>query len=342
MAKQPENVLVFIEMEHGKVAEVSLELVCQARELADTLHVDVDTIVLSGMNVDICSQTIISYGCDTVYTVCDGRLEFYETLPYARIVSDFVRESKPQIVLFGATAIGRDIAPRVASDLRTGLTADCTDLKIGDHEDKKQKKVFKNILYQIRPAFGGNIIATIITPEHKPQMATVREGVIKLSAQEKKRKGTIKPFGNINWDAIPFINTVLERTIHEKKVNLKGASIVVAGGGGVASKEDFDLIKQLAATLGGVVGASRAAVDNGYIGKEHQVGQTGTTIRPKLYIACGISGAIQHRAGMDQSGKIIAINNDPEAPIFNVAHYGIVGDLHKVIPMMIKAYKGKS
>lgn len=342
MAKRPENVLVFIEMEHGTVAEVSLELVCQARELANTLHVNVDAIVLSGMNVDTGCQTIISYGCDTVYTVCDGRLEFYETLPYAKIVSDFIRESEPQIVLFGATAIGRDIAPRVASDLRTGLTADCTDLIIGDHEDKKQKKTFKNILYQIRPAFGGNIIATIITPEHKPQMATVREGVIKLSAQEKKRKGIIKPFENINWDKIPFINVVLERTIHEKKVNLKGASIVVAGGGGVDSKEDFDLIKQLAATLGGVVGASRAAVDNGYVGKEHQVGQTGTTIRPKLYIACGISGAIQHRAGMDQSGKIIAINTDPEAPIFNVAHYGIVGDLHKVIPMMIKAYKGKS
>ncbi len=329
-------------MDHGNVAEVSLELVCQARELADTLHVNVDAIILSGHNVDNCGQIIISYGCDTVHTVCDDRLEFYETLPYAKIVSDFVRESKPQIVLFGATAIGRDIAPRVASDLRTGLTADCTDLQIGDHEDKKQKKTFKNILYQIRPAFGGNIIATIIAPEHKPQMATVREGVIKLSAQNKNRRGTIKPFENITWDEIPFINTVIERTIHEKKINLKGASIVVAGGGGVASKEDFDLIKQLAATLGGVVGASRAAVDNGYIGKEHQVGQTGTTIRPKLYIACGISGAIQHRAGMDQSGKIIAVNTDPEAPIFNVAHYGIVGDLHKVLPMMIKAYKGKS
>jgi len=342
LAKQLENVLVFIEIEHGNIAEVSLELVCQARELADTLGVNVDAIILSGKKAETFGQTIISYGCDTVYTVCDDRLEFYETMPYAKIVSDFIRQSKPQIVLFGATAIGRDMAPRVASVLKTGLTADCTDLKIGDHEDKKQKKVFKNILYQIRPAFGGNIIATIIAPEHKPQMATVREGVIKLNAQDKKRKGSIKPVGNINWSDLPFINTVLERIVHEKKVNLKGASIVVAGGGGVASKEDFDLIKQLAAVLGGVVGASRAAVDNGYIGKEHQVGQTGTTIRPKLYIACGISGAIQHRAGMDQSGKIIAVNNDPGAPIFNVAHYGIVGDLHKVLPMMIKAYKGKS
>ncbi|MFQ6678127.1 MAG: electron transfer flavoprotein subunit alpha/FixB family protein [Fidelibacterota bacterium] len=342
MAKQTENVLVFIEMDHGNAAEVSLELVCKARELADTLDVNVDAILLSGTNADKDCKNIISYGCDTVHTVYDDRLEFYETLPYAKIVSEFVRESKPQIVLFGATAIGRDIAPRVASDLRTGLTADCTDLQIGEHEDKKQKKIFKDILYQIRPAFGGNIIATIIAPEHKPQMATVREGVINLGVQNKKRKGTIKPFENISWVDIPFINHVLERTIHEKKINLKGASIVVSGGGGVASKEDFDLIKQLAATLGGVVGASRAAVDNGYIGKEHQVGQTGTTIRPKLYIACGISGAIQHRAGMDQSGKIIAINTDPEAPIFNVAHYGIVGDLHKVLPMMIKAYKGKS
>lgn len=342
MAKQPENILVFIEMDHGEVAEVSLELVCKARELADELNVKVDAIVLAGQDTDIHGDTIISYGCDTVNTALDKRLEFYETLPYATIVSDFVRETNPQIVLFGATAIGRDMAPRVASSLRTGLTADCTDLQIGDHKDKKQKKTFKNILYQIRPAFGGNIIATIITPEHKPQMATVREGVIKLGAQDETRKGVIKPFENIKWDTIPFINTVLERTVHEKKINLKGAGIVVAGGGGVASKEDFDLIKQLADTLGGVVGASRAAVDNGYIGKEHQVGQTGTTIRPKLYIACGISGAIQHRAGMDQSGKIIAINNDPEAPIFQVAHYGIVGDLHKIIPMMIKAYKGKN
>ncbi len=342
MVKQVENVLVFIEMDHGHVAEVSLELVCQARELADTLSVGVDAIVLAAKDTDVHGKDIISYGCDNVYTVLDDRLEFYETIPYAQIVSDFIRETHPQIVLFGATAIGRDMAPRVASNLRTGLTADCTDLQIGDHEDKRQKKVFKDILYQIRPAFGGNIIATIIAPEHKPQMATVREGVIKLQAPDKKRKGNILPFENIDWESIPFINTVLERTIHEKKVNLKGASIVVAGGGGVSSRDDFDLIKQLAETLGGVVGASRAAVDNGYIGKEHQVGQTGTTIRPKLYIACGISGAIQHRAGMDQSGKIIAINSDPEAPIFQVAHYGIVGDLHKVIPMMIKAYKGKN
>jgi len=304
--------------------------------------VHVEAFVLAGEDTDIHADAIIAYGCDNVNMVLDGRLEFYETLPYAKIVSAFIRDTSPQIVLFGATAIGRDLAPRVASNLRTGLTADCTDLQIGDHEDKKQKKVFQNILYQIRPAFGGNIIATIIAPEHKPQMATVREGVIKLGKKDTKRQGEILPYTAVEWDKIAFVNTVIERTVHERKVNLKGASIVVAGGGGVASKQDFDLIKQLAATLGGVVGASRAAVDNGYVGKEHQVGQTGTTIRPKLYIACGISGAIQHRAGMDQSGKIIAINTDPEAPIFQVAHYGIVGDLHKVIPLMIKAYKGKN
>ncbi len=335
-----ENILVYIELDHGEIAEVSLELVCKARELADQLNVSVDAILLGGDQADPDTTSIISYGCDTVYTVLDPRLNYYETLPYAQIVSNFIRETKPQAVLFGATALGRDLAPRVASTLRTGLTADCTELQIGDHEDKKQKKVFKNILYQIRPAFGGNIIATIIAPEHKPQMATVREGVIKLGTPDPRRKGTVKSFTNLDWESIPFVNEVLNRTVRDKKINLKGAQIVVAGGGGVNGKEGFALIKQLADTLGGVVGASRAAVDNGYISKDHQVGQTGTTIRPKLYIACGISGAIQHRAGMDQSGKIIAINTDPEAPIFNVAHYGIVGDLHEVIPLMIKAYKG--
>lgn len=332
--------LVYIEIDHDEVAEVSLELICKARELADQLGVDVQAVIVGESNLDQFAEQIFSYGCDVLHVIEDERLKFYETLPYTFIVSEVIKETAPQIVLFGATPVGRDLAPRIASKLKTGLTADCTDLKIGDHENKKLKKIYKNILYQIRPAFGGNIIATIITPEHRPQMATVREGVIKLTQAQKNRKGVILPF-DISLDGVDFVNTYLERTVSEKKINLKAADIIVSGGGGVGSRENFQLIHDLAETLGGLVGASRAAVDSGYIGREHQIGQTGTTVRPKLYIACGISGAIQHRAGMDQSGKIIAINTDPNAPIFQIAHYSIVGDIKEIIPLMIKAYKTK-
>jgi len=334
------GVLVYIEIDHDEVAEVSLELICKARELADQLGVDVQAVIVGESNLDQFAEQIFSYGCDVLHVIEDERLKFYETLPYTFIVSEVIKETAPQIVLFGATPVGRDLAPRIASKLKTGLTADCTDLKIGDHENKKLKKIYKNILYQIRPAFGGNIIATIITPEHRPQMATVREGVIKLTQAQKNRKGVILPF-DISLDGVDFVNTYLERTVSEKKINLKAADIIVSGGGGVGSRENFQLIHDLAETLGGLVGASRAAVDSGYIGREHQIGQTGTTVRPKLYIACGISGAIQHRAGMDQSGKIIAINTDPNAPIFQIAHYSIVGDIKEIIPLMIKAYKTK-
>jgi electron transfer flavoprotein alpha subunit len=241
-------------------------------------------------------------------------------------------------VLYGATTEGRDLAPRVASCLKVGLTADCTDLRIGDHTQKDTE--YKNILYQIRPAFGGNIIATIVSPEKKPQMATVREGVMRMGRSDPSRKAEMVRL-DIRLEAEDFPTEILDRVLEEKTVNLKGAPIIVSGGIGVGSKENFALIRDLAETLGGEVGASRAAVDAGFIGKEHQVGQTGVTVRPKLYIACGISGAIQHRAGMDASARIIAINSDPEAPIFSIAHYGIVGDLNKVIPRMIKAYKAR-
>ncbi|RMF09679.1 MAG: electron transfer flavoprotein subunit alpha/FixB family protein [Candidatus Neomarinimicrobiota bacterium] len=341
MAKNPHNVLVYIELDHDQLADVSLELVCKARELADRLGVAVEALLIGHQNLDSFAPTIFSYGADILYLTEDPALEVYTTLPYCHVTSRLIRDTQPQIVLFGATPIGRDLAPRVASELKTGLTADCTDLQIGDHEDRKLKKVYHDILYQIRPAFGGNIIATIVAPEHRPQMATVREGVIKREAPDPTRTGEIRPYpADLSPDL--FVNTIIDRVVAERKVNLKAADIVVAGGGGVGSKENFQLIHDLAATLGGMVGASRAAVDSGYIGKEHQVGQTGTTIRPKLYIACGISGAIQHRAGMDKSGKIIAINTDPNAPIFKIAHYGIVGDLKEVIPMMIKAYKTKT
>ena len=248
---------------------------------------------------------------------------------------------KPQIVMYGATPLGRDLAPRVASEMRAGLTADCTDLQIGDFVDASAKKTHKDVLLQIRPAFGGNIIATIVNPERWPQMASVREGVMRLREPDAKRRGVIVD-EEVEFDDFDLAVRLIERHRERRTVNLKGARTIVAGGAGVGSREAFQLIYDLAGAIGGAVGASRAAVDGGFIGKEHQVGQTGTTVRPALYIACGISGAVQHRAGMEESAKIIAINIDREAPILSVAHYGIVGDLHKVVPMMIKAIKERA
>jgi len=333
------DILVYVELDHDKIATVSLELISKARDLADELGVGVSAIMISdGENKD--SNSPFSYGCDQLYRITDPRMKFYETLPYTKLTAQLIRRIEPQIVLFGATPIGRDLAPRVASSLKTGLTADCTDLQIKDHEDKAKKKLYKDILFQIRPAFGGNIIATIISPDHRPQMATVREGVMKLGAANPKRQGQIIDLPS-ELSESDFHNQFIDRIIGRRRINLNGADIIVAGGAGVGGKKQFQLVHKLAETLGGMVGASRAAVDNGYIDAEHQVGQTGTTVRPKLYIACGISGCVQHQAGMDQSGKIIAINTDPDAPIFNIAHYGIVGDLNQVIPMMIKSYKAK-
>ncbi|HEX7588573.1 MAG TPA: electron transfer flavoprotein subunit alpha/FixB family protein, partial [Anaerolineae bacterium] len=225
--------------------------------------------------------------------------------------------------------------------LRVGLTADCTDLQIGDYESKKTKQVYPDLLFQIRPAFGGNVIATIVNPNTRPQMATVREGVMRRSDPDTSRRGVVEQL-DLTFDARDLVLQVLSREVHESQVNLKGAPIVVAGGAGVGSQENFELIEQLAHILGGEVGASRAAVDAGYVSREHQVGQTGVTVRPRLYIAAGISGAIQHRAGMSDSSKIIAINTDPNAPIFQVAHYQIVGDLAEVIPMMIRAFRERT
>lgn len=334
------SVLVFVEIDHNEIAEVSFELVCKARELADSLNVDVTALLIGTDSNPDFEQSLINYGTDVVYTVNNSRLNYYETLPYTKIVSTIIETTAPQIVLFGATPLGRDLAPRVASTLKTGLTADCTALQIGDYENRKEKRVYKDILYQIRPAFGGNIIATIVAPDHRPQMATVRDGVMKLNNFQKNRKGQVIQ-QTIHLSEADFVCEFVNRTIKPKSINLKNTDVIVAGGAGVESKAKFKLIHDLARVIGGNVGASRAAIDSGYIGHDHQIGQTGTTVRPKLYIACGISGAIQHQAGMEHSNKIIAINSDPNAPIFNIAHYGIVGDLHKVIPMMIKAYKTK-
>jgi electron transfer flavoprotein alpha subunit len=330
------EVWVFVEQEEGQIAPVSLELLGKAQELAAELDGRVCALLL-GHGVSDLSQQAIQYGADTVLMADHPALEIYRTLPYAQVATDLVRERAPYILLLGATPIGRDLAPRVASAVGAGLTADCTDLRIGNFERRGQ--VYEELLYQIRPAFGGNLIATIVNPEMHPQMATVREGVMKLRRPDARRQGSIEriePSFNGHHSALQ----VLKREVRLPDVDLKNASVIVAGGMGVGSKEDFQLIFDLAHVLGGEVAASRAAVDAGFISHEHQVGQTGVTVRPRLYIACGISGAVQHRAGMDQSTKIIAINTDPNAPIFEVAHYKIVGDLRKVIPKMIEAYRG--
>ena len=340
MADKIGNVWVFIEQEGGKIADVSLELVSKGKELAERLGVKTEAVLL-GNNVESCCSTLFEYGCDTVYLAEDPRLEPFTVLPFAKVIMDLIRTYNPNILLFGATMKGRELAPRVASEKLAGLTADCTDLKIEDFDDKVNGKYYTDKLMQIRPAFGGNIIATIVNTWDDPQMVTVREGVMKMGTPEASRTGEIVKV-DVALTAEETVVKVIERIRDEKSVDLKGARIIVAGGYGVGSKENFKLIHDLAKTLGGEVGASRAAVDAGWIDHDHQVGQTGVTVRPNLYIACGISGSIQHCAGMSDSKKIIAINTDPNAPIFSVAHYGIVGDLNQIIPMMIKAYKAKA
>ena len=333
------NVWVFVEQEGGKIADVSLELVSKGAELAAKLNVQLEAVLL-GNNIRSCCDTLFSYGCSKVFLAEDPRLEPFTVLPYAKVIMDLIKEKRPNILMFGATLKGRELAPRVASEKLAGLTADCTDLQIDDFEDKINKKIYTNKLMQIRPAFGGNIIATIVNTWDDPQMVTVREGVMKMDTPVPGRKGEIEEVA-VALTAEETVVKVIERVRQEKSVNLKGAQIIVAGGYGVGSKENFKLIRDLADALGGEVGASRPAVDAGWIDHDHQIGQTGVTVRPKLYIACGISGSVQHRAGMTDSKKIIAINTDPAAPIFSVAHYGIIGDLNTVIPMMIKTYKAK-
>jgi len=334
------EVWVFAEQENESLSDVSLELCGRARELADQLGVKM-AAVLPGWNVRELSYRLIAHGADRVYYVHDTQLEHYRTLPYARVMCRLIEKHKPQIVLYGATPIGRDLAPRIASEMKAGLTADCTDLQIGDYVDPKTKTKHSNLLLQVRPAFGGNIIATIINYDRWPQMATVREGVMAMGNGDLKRSGEIIEEA-VKFNDLDMAVRLIEQHREARKVNLKGARTIVAGGGGMGSKDNFKLIHELAGAVGGVVGASRAAVDSGFIGKEHQIGQTGTTVRPALYIACGISGQVQHRAGMEESAKIIAINWDREAPIFGVAHYGIVGDVSKVIPMMIKAIRERA
>ena len=334
------NVWVFIEQEDHHIADASLELLGKGAEIAGRLGSEV-WAVLCGDQVNELVESVIQHGADVVLLAEHPELEMYRTLPYSRVVTGLAGKWKPYIFLMGATPVGRDLAPRVASALKVGLTADCTDLQIGDYTVKKDNRTYEDLLYQIRPAFGGNIIATIVNPQTRPQMATVREGVMHKLEPDPGRKGRVERVA-VNFEPGDFALQVLSHEKRQPTVQLKDAPVIVAAGAGVDSPEEFALVRELANVLGGEVGASRAAVDAGLISHEHQIGQTGSTVRPRLYIAAGISGAIQHRAGMDQSNKIIAINTDPNAPIFQIAHYKIVGDVAEVLPLLIKSLREKA
>lgn len=336
------NLIVYCEFEDGRIADVSLELLTKGRQLANELGVKLEALII-GNNLDNIESQVLPYGADIVYKADDARLYPYTSLPHSAILIELFKEIEPQICLMGATSIGRDLGPRVSSSLHSGLTADCTSLEIGNHKDMKNKIEYENLLLQIRPAFGGNIVATIVNPECRPQMATVREGVMKREIIDLEYKGEI-----INLDVAKYVSDsdfvveIIDRQIEKSKVNLTGSPIIIAGGYGVGSRENFGLLFDLAETLGGEVGASRAAVDAGYADHERQIGQTGKTVRPKLYIACGISGQIQHIVGMQDSSIIISINNDENAPINTIADYVITGTVEEVIPRLIKYYKKNS
>lgn len=322
---QYKDIWVFAEQRQGKITPVVIELLGEGRKLADTKGIKLNAILL-GKDIKPLADELIAYGAETVYVADDPLLENFTTDGYTKVIVDAINEIKPEIVLVGATNIGRDLAPRIASRLNTGLTADCTQLEI-DPEDGKIK--------QTRPAFGGNIMATIICPDARPQMSTVRPGVMDKAVRNDGNKGEIVELkydlkeSDIRTKVVEIVKHAVE------KVSLTDANIIVSGGLGLQNADGFKLIEELAEKLGGVVGSSRAAVDAGWIDRSHQVGQTGVTVKPNLYIACGISGAIQHLAGMKESSIIVAINKDPDAPIFGVADYGIVGDLYKVIPEII-------
>ena len=336
------NIFVYIEIEEGRVADVSLELTTKGRELADKLGVKLEAVAI-GHNLAGIEQELARYGADTVWIAEDEIFDPFRTLPHTAVMCGLIKAEQPQIVLFGATPVGRDFAPRVSSALHSGLTADCTQLEIGPHKDAKTGKEYSDLLYQIRPAFGGNIIATIVNPDHRPQMATVREGVMRKQEVANAKAAEVKP---IAWreyiSDTDLAVKIIDRHIEERKIDIKSANVIVAGGYGMGSKENFKLCFDLAEVLGGQVGASRAAVDACFCEHERQIGQTGVTVRPKLYIACGISGQIQHTAGMDSSAMIISINTDEDAPINKIADYAITGKVEEVIPKMIKYYKQNS
>ncbi len=320
------SVMVFVEQRSGEIQNVSLELIGRGKELADKLNSKVSAVLL-GHNVKSLSEELIQYGADEVICVDDENLDVYVTNTYTKALCDVINKKDPEIVLVGATTIGRDLAPRVSATIGTGLTADCTSLEIDDETSG---------LLMTRPAFGGNIMATIICPNHRPQMSTVRPGVMKKLKKDTTRTGNVENFAvdfSENGKNVEVLEYVKE-TI--KKVNIEDANILISAGRGIGSKENMDALYELADILGAEVSASRAVVDAGWVDKSRQVGQTGKTVRPDLYLACGISGAIQHLAGMEESEFIVAINKNSEAPIFEVADVSIVGDVNKVIKNLIQ------
>ena len=338
-----DNVFVYVEIEGTEVKEVSQELLTKGRKLANELGVELHAVVCGTGIKDKVESQILPYGVDKLFVFDGDGLFPYTSAPHTDILVNLFKEEKPQICLMGATVIGRDLGPRVSSSLTSGLTADCTQLEIGTYDDKKSGKHYDGLLYQIRPAFGGNIVATIVNPDHRPQMATVRSGVMQKALYEGQAKGEVTyPDVTKYVSKEAFVVKVLDRHVEAAKHNLKGSPIVVAGGYGVGSKEGFDTLFKLAKELHGEEGASRAAVDAGWADHDRQIGQTGVTVHPKVYIACGISGQIQHIAGMQDSGIIISINSDPDAPINRIADYVITGTVEEVVPKLIKYYKQNS
>ena len=336
------NVFVYLEIEGTTVADVSLELLTKGRKLANQLGCQLEAVA-AGSNLAGIEKQVLPFGVDKLHVFDAPGLFPYTSLPHSSVLINLFKEEQPQICLMGATVIGRDLGPRVSSALTSGLTADCTSLEIGNHEDKKEGKTYENLLYQIRPAFGGNIVATIVNPEHRPQMATVREGVMKKEILDADYKGEVIRHDVAKYvPETDYVVKVIDRHVEKAKHNLKGAPIVIACRDGMGSRENFDMLFDLAKELHAEVGASRAAVDAGYADHDRQIGQTGVTVRPKLYIACGISGQIQHIAGMQESGIIISVNNDENAPINAIADYVINGTVEEVIPKMIKYYKQNS
>lgn len=321
------GVWVFAEQREGKLLNVSIELIGEGRKIADELDTEL-TAILLGKDVEDLAKQLIKYGADNVLYGESELLQIYTTDGYTKVICDLIKERKPEIMLIGATNIGRDLGPRISARIHTGLTADCTRLEV----DKENRR-----LLQTRPAFGGNLMATIICPNHRPQMSTVRPGVMEKAKYDESRLGNIEKFvPNLREEDIKA--KVLEVVKEAKaQIKLEEANIIVSGGRGLGNPEGFKLIEELAEKLGAVVGASRATVDAGWIDQSHQVGQTGKTVRPTLYIACGISGAIQHLAGMQESEVIVAINKDKNAPIFKIADYGVVGDVYEVLPELIEA-----
>ena len=321
------GVWIFAEQRNGRVASVAYELLGAGRKLADELHMELSAVFFGSPESE--AQELIRWGADKVYISSDQIFEKFNDEPYSQMLTSLIMEHRPEIVLAGATPIGRSFIPRVAARLRTGLTADCTALEI----DKESGN-----LLQIRPAFGGNIMATILCPNNRPQMATVRPRVMKRGQYNESSVGEII---SVKADGISSRTRVLDsvKEVSDKTINLQEADIIVSGGRGLGDPKGFKLIEELAEVLGGAVGASRAAVDSGWIPYRHQVGQTGKTVCPKIYFACGISGAVQHLVGMQSSDIIIAINKNSDAPIFNVATYGIVGDLYEIVPLLIRKIK---